>query len=348
VARRAFGRLWSSLVVVVVVVLRSQEVPVVARFSAKLRCNYYPLPISEAGKIRNLLRFPEEPFSALDPCVGDGAAFAAITRDSLARRYGIELDAYRADEAAASLTTVVQGDCLETHSPVESFGLIYENPPYDWAFAGEVRERLEAVFLNHTFRWLTPGGVLLLVIPAEHATECAQILASHFKGVRVFRLSHTESVRYRQIVIAGVRRTRRERDRLQDRDIGEIRYRFMAVGREYERLPELPETWDDPYPVPTTGPATLAYKGLPLDELEDLIVSSAASRQAARILAPEPAVIGGRPLTPLHAGQVGPIRRVADFSCKYCQNGLLFMWLHSIVKMFYRICFRHPLVASVM
>ena len=50
-----------------------------SRLNAKVRCNYYPLPIREAERIRNLLRFPNEPFSALDPCVGDGAAFAAIT-----------------------------------------------------------------------------------------------------------------------------------------------------------------------------------------------------------------------------------------------------------------------------
>ena len=70
-----------------------------SRLNAKVRCNYYPLPLREAERIRNLLRFPIEPFSALDPCVGDGAAFAAITRDSSARRYGIELDAYRAEQA---------------------------------------------------------------------------------------------------------------------------------------------------------------------------------------------------------------------------------------------------------
>ena len=66
--------------------LFSEEVLAVARFSAKLRCSYYPLPITEAGKIRNLLHFPAEPCSALDPCAGEGAAFAAITRDSSARR----------------------------------------------------------------------------------------------------------------------------------------------------------------------------------------------------------------------------------------------------------------------
>ena len=74
-----------------------------SRLNAKVRCNYYPLPLSEAERIRNLLQFPVEPFSALDPCVGDGAAFAAITRDSSARRYGIELDAYRAEQAGPSL-----------------------------------------------------------------------------------------------------------------------------------------------------------------------------------------------------------------------------------------------------
>jgi hypothetical protein len=160
----------------------------VSRFNAKVRCNYYPLPLSEAERIRNLLRFPDEQFSALDPCVGEGLAFAVILKDAGARRYGIELDAYRAEQAAPSLTRIIQGNCLETHCPVESFSCIYLNPPYDWALAASTPERLEPVFLNHTFRWLIPGGVLLFVIPAERAADCAQILASHFKQVRTFRL----------------------------------------------------------------------------------------------------------------------------------------------------------------
>ena len=290
--------------------------PKVSRFNAKVRCNYYPLPLREAERIRNLLRFPIELFSALDPCVGDGAAFAAITRDSSARRYGIELDAYRAEQAGPSLTKIVQGNCLETHCAVESFSLCFCNPPYDWALAGNARERLEAVFLNHIFRWLIPGGVLLLVIPAERATDCAQILASHFKRARVFRLSHPESVRYRQVLIAGVRRTRREREQLRDREISEGRYRFTTLGREYESLPELADSCDDPYAVPTSGPAALTFKGLPLDELEDLVANSPAYRQTTRILAPEPTVIGGRPLTPLHAGQVGLV------ACSGLINGI--------------------------
>jgi hypothetical protein len=288
----------------------------VSRFNARVRCNYYPLPLREAERIRNLLQFPIGPFSALDPCVGDGAAFAVMTGDSSARRYGIELDAYRAEQAGPSLTKIVQGNCLETHCAVESFSLCFCNPPYDWALAGDARERLETVLLNHIFRWLIAGGVLLLVIPAERATDCAQILASHFKRARVFRLSDPESVRYRQVLIAGVRRTRREREQLRDREISEGRYRFTTLGREYESLPELADSCDDPYAVPTSGPAALTFKGLPLDELEDLVANSPAYRQTTRILAPEPTVIGGRPLTPLHAGQVGLV------ACSGLINGI--------------------------
>jgi len=98
-----------------------------SRLAAKVRCSYYPLPLREAERIRNLVQFPAEPFSALDPCVGEGIAFAAVTRDSTARRYGIELDAYRAEQAAPMLTKIIQGNCLETYCPVESFSLLYEN-----------------------------------------------------------------------------------------------------------------------------------------------------------------------------------------------------------------------------
>jgi hypothetical protein len=58
------------------------------------------------------------------------------------------------------------------------------------------------------------------------------------------------------------------------------------------------------YDVPESGPAKLEYRGLPLDEIEDLLPLSAAYRQAARILFPQPDTIEGRPLTPLHGGHV--------------------------------------------
>jgi hypothetical protein len=71
------------------------------------------------------------------------------------------------------------------------------------------------------------------------------------------------------------------------------------------QLPVLPAQPDALYAVPESGPVQLVYRGLPLDEIEDLLPSSAAYRQAGRLLFPEPSRISGRPLIPLHRGAVG-------------------------------------------
>jgi hypothetical protein len=46
------------------------------------------------------------------------------------------------------------------------------------------------------------------------------------------------------------------------------------------------------------------HAGIPLDEVEDLLLDSAAYRQAGRILLPRQRDVRGRPLTPLHGGHV--------------------------------------------
>ena len=158
------------------------------RIQGKLRLGYFPLPLEEARRIRAHLRFRASPFSAIDPCIGDGAAFVAITGGACARRYGVELDAHRAEQAAAVVDEVIHGDCFQVHCPVESCELALLNPPYDW-ISGESRsERTERVFLAHTYRWLKVGGVLILVVPA-HVRECPEILAAHFKAIRLSRLT---------------------------------------------------------------------------------------------------------------------------------------------------------------
>jgi len=274
------------------------------RIQGKLRLGYFPLPLDEARRIRACLRFPSSPFSAIDPCIGDGAAFSTITGETCARRYGVELDAYRAEQAAAVVDEILHGDCLQVHCPVESCGLAFLNPPYDW-IAGETRsERTERVFLAHTYRWLKAGGILILVAPAVHVRECAEILAGHFKAIRIFRLTEPESVRYRQVVVLAARRSRRERDQLRDDEIVVRRAQLTTVGGSYERLEPLGEMGGPVYDVPESGPAKLEYRGLPLDEIEDLLPRSAAYRQATRILFPQPDTIKGRPLTPLHGGHV--------------------------------------------
>jgi Uncharacterised methyltransferase family (DUF6094) len=156
------------------------------------------------------------------------------------------------------------------------------------------------VFLTYTYRWLKAGGILILVVPAAHVRECAEIVARQFKSVRIFRLTDPDSVRYRQVVVLATRRSRRERDQLRDDDIVARRAQLANVGGSYERLEPLGHVSAPMYDVPESGPATLEYR----DEIEDLLPRSWAYRQVARILFPQPAAIKGRPLTPLHGGHV--------------------------------------------
>jgi len=275
------------------------------RLAGRARLGFYPLPAAEASRIRGFLQFPKVSWAALDPCIGDGVAFTAITADPDVLRYGIEIDAYRAEQARERVAVVIQGNALETHGSIESFSLLYLNPPYDWELSCGKNRRMEEVFLSHTWRWLKAGGILVLVIPGEHIADCSQILAAQFRDVRVYRLGDPACVRYQQVVVLAVRRNRRERQRLQDSDITRARLQYASFARNPETLLVLPSDSDTRYSVPESGPVQLSHRGLPLDEIEDLLPRSAAYRQAGRILFAEPANISGRPLTPLHSGHIG-------------------------------------------
>ena len=286
------------------------------RFVGKSRLGFYPLPLSEAQLIRRFLWFPDAPSSAIDPCVGDGLAFEGITSGAEVLRYGIELDAYRAEQARQRILNIVHGNTLEVQSPVECFGLLYLNPPYDWTLGPADSRRTEQAFLSHTYRWLKPGGVLLFVIPGDRLAECSQILSTHFRDVRVYRLEAPECVRYKQVVVIGARRSRREKERLTDSDITRARLYYASLARNPAQIPVLPSEPEVRYNVPMSGPAQLVYRGLPLDEMEDQLPQSAAYRQAGRILFAEPVSTTGRPLTPLHAGHVGLL------ACSGLLNGI--------------------------
>ena len=44
---------------------------------------------------------------------------------------------------------------------------------------------MEFLLLEHTYRWLKPGGVLVLVIPGDRLSTCAEILAVHYERQHV-------------------------------------------------------------------------------------------------------------------------------------------------------------------
>jgi predicted RNA methylase len=271
---------------------------------ARQKLCYFPLSPRASERVRQFLVFGEAA-SALDPCAGTGAALARVTSSANALRYGVELDAFRAEEARKVLDHVLQGNCFDVQCSVESFSLLFLNPPYDHEVSEGRNARMERLFLEYTYRWLLPGGVLVLVIPGGRLGECAEILAVHFKDKAVYRLSEPEAVRYGQIVVFGVRRTRRERDQLKDWDVQRAKARLLGFARNPNDLPVLPDEADRQFAVPPAGPPQLVYRGLPLDAIEDLLQASAAYRQAGRILFAPEVRATGRPLTPLHGGHVG-------------------------------------------
>lgn len=80
----------------------------------KTKLGFFPLPVSEAKRLRNYLAFSSQ-FSAVDPCVGDGVAFSALIEGAptQARTLGIE---------------VLQATTMDVRCNTESLSPLYLNP----------------------------------------------------------------------------------------------------------------------------------------------------------------------------------------------------------------------------
>ena len=159
------------------------------------------------------------------------------------------------------------------------------------------------MFLEHTYRWLKPGGVLLLVIPQLRLAKCARLLSEQFTDLRVFRLTEPCQRAVQTDCGSG-----------NPPQAAFQRFRILRcwmqcdASKRWRARADLEPLGDNPavrYEVPSSGPVVLTNTGIPLDEVEDLLLDSAAYRQASRVLLPKQRDVRGRPLTPLHGGHVG-------------------------------------------
>ena len=73
-------------------------------------------------------------------------AFVQLVDGMHARRYGIEIDAYRSEQARNLGIETVQASAFDVRSPAEAFSLLYLNPPYDLETGATNNQRLEFVF----------------------------------------------------------------------------------------------------------------------------------------------------------------------------------------------------------
>jgi hypothetical protein len=158
-------------------------------------------------------------------------------------------------------------------------------------------KRMEFRFLEHTYRWLVEGGVLLMVVPQARLDPSISLLAENFVDLRVFRLTDPESERFDQVALFAVRKRMRGQDYSRNR----AALHEMVWRRDMPTL----QGSETPYRVPVSASTHLVYRGLPLDQIEDLVVSSSVWKQVEALLLPKEEMAGGRPITPLHAGHVG-------------------------------------------
>lgn len=265
---------------------------------SRMKLGYYPLPVEEARNIGTLL-IPCGAYSAIDPCAGDGTALVEITKHSDAHLGAIELDADRAAGTAQKGITTVHGSAFECRVPAETCSLLYLNPPYDSELGSYSNQRMELVFLEHCFRWVTTEGVLVFVIPVSVLGACARLIAAQFERIGVFRLDHPESVRFKQIVVFGTRKRAHLRGDPNGADA------LIRAGYHPNLIPALNQGVAERYAIPASPPATINYTGLPLDAVEDALQRSTAMQNARGVLVRKQQKLTGRPVLPLHKGAVG-------------------------------------------
>ena len=227
-----------------------------ARPIARLKLGYFPLPIEEAQNIRALLMSdctvlrPSIPVSAtVRHCLRSPRTPAPTWPAS-------ELDADRAAAATQKGIATVHGSAFECRVLAETCSLLYLNPPYDSEFGPHSNKRMELVFLEHCYRWVTSEGVLVFVVPAPAVGTCARLLASQFDRLSVFRLEHPESVRFNQVVVFGRRKKAHLRGEPKGAD------ELLRIAYKPQLLPVLNQEVAERYAIPPSSPATITYTGL--------------------------------------------------------------------------------------
>jgi hypothetical protein len=271
------------------------------RIAGRMKMGYYPTPSRVVEQIRKCLSFPREPFTALDPCCGEGHALEQLVVGTQAMTYGVELDEYRAAAAQDRIQNLLKCGIEETRIAHQSCALLYLNPPYDEATLEEdadtKTERQETAFLRMTAPYLVPGGVLVYVIPQKRLNGgIARLLASRFESIQVFRFPDPEYDDFRQMVIMGVRKTGNSLDEV-------VVLKLQNVPNR--KLKPLPETDTAQYSVPPVGPLKL-FRSTVIDpeELAKQMDQSPLWRRFHAMTSRTELKLP-RPPLPLHSGHLG-------------------------------------------
>jgi predicted RNA methylase len=215
------------------------------RLEAQAKAGFYPTPAEVVEIIQTWIgEKPPGLRRLLDPCCGTGEPAARLAAAAGCEAYGVEINTERARVAKKLLSKVVAGNLFSVRARPGAFSILYLNPPYDFdADDG----RAELSFLKHTVAYLTPGGLLLFLLPQARITNrIARVLAAYFRDLKVRKFPTQEFQAFGQIVISGVKKARAEIDsesftsltQIPTGDLPEMRrkefsFTIPAVGKDF-------------------------------------------------------------------------------------------------------------------
>ena len=207
-----------------------------ARAKSKLVQGYFKTPVTEAGRIGNVValypyRYEVSHYDryrgdygekgvhrVLDPCAGTGEAAALVAHrgamtglkelnsmeePAKVLTYGVEIQKDRAAQARRSLNRVIEGDLAMAEISKDMATVLYLNPPYD--DDSEFR-RLEHSFLVRTTPYLKLGGLLALIIPRRRLEVSADFLARQYEKFVFWTFGEKEYPVFKQIVLLARKR----------------------------------------------------------------------------------------------------------------------------------------------
>ncbi|MDP9729327.1 DUF6094 domain-containing protein [Alicyclobacillus tolerans] len=275
------------------------------RLEGIAKAGYYPTPISMVEQVVRRLEPKEAYIRLLDPCCGTGEALERLAKHfSNVATYGVELDGQRAAEAQKRLDQVVHVAFERARIEKESMSLLFLNPPYD-EVSGQKSEglRSEWVFLRDTTKWLTPGGLLVYIIPRYVLTKSIiDSLIFRFTDIGVYRFTDREYAVYQQIVIFG---QKRQKPITRISDLTEADYvtrnTLLWVGKEETQLPTIDIQDGRTWGIPGVEERSILFRGHVYDKAElaqDLLHSEAFQIASNMLYGNDPHHKLHRPLLP--------------------------------------------------
>ncbi len=243
-----------------------------ARLEAASKMGYYPTPETLTPIIARYLK-PKGQGSIriFDPCAGQGTALKNIGDHLQAETFGIEIDKKRSREAQKHLTKCLITDYKATQITPKFAGLLWLNPPYDWAARkGELdaSERYERSFLRDTLKYLIPGGVLVYLIPLKRLDRIiARMLSYRLEQITLYKFPEGLFEQFKQVVLFGILK----KSQFADENVCEY-LKDAGTGRiTIPYLPEIPEHLYEIPPSPTTNKFLFRTLEINPQELEEEI-----------------------------------------------------------------------------